>query len=103
MGPKILAFGSHSSANFQLILDCFIPNFTLKYEDLENIKVDRLNAIVFSLYQIKHRAFFLEHPVTTNMKIAVGSEIVHQLVESIQAEFLLHLKLNPKMGVEAAM
>ena len=33
-GPKILAFGtgSHSSANFQPILDCFIP----KYENSES-------------------------------------------------------------------
>ena len=36
-GPKILAFGSHCLANFQPILDCFIPNFKLKYEDSENI------------------------------------------------------------------
>ena len=37
-GPKILVFGSHSTANFQPILNCFIPNFKLKYEDSENIK-----------------------------------------------------------------
>ena len=29
VGLKILAFGSHSSAKFQPILDCFIPNFKL--------------------------------------------------------------------------
>ena len=34
-GPKILAFGSHCSADFQPILDCFIPHFKLKYEDSE--------------------------------------------------------------------
>ena len=38
LGPKILAFSGHSMANFQSILDCFIPNFKLKHEDLENIK-----------------------------------------------------------------
>ena len=37
-GPNTLALGSHCSANFQPILDCFIPNFKLKYEDSENIK-----------------------------------------------------------------
>ena len=37
-GPK--ASVSHCSANFQLILDCFIPNFKLMYEDSENIKAD---------------------------------------------------------------
>ena len=56
-GPKILAFSGHCSANFQLILDCFIPTFTLKYEDSENIKADRVSAVVFNLNQIKRRAF----------------------------------------------
>ena len=59
-GPKILAFGSHCLANFQPILDCFIPNFKLKYEDSENIKADRVNTVVFNLRQIKRRAFFLD-------------------------------------------
>ena len=56
--PKILAFGSHCSANFQPILDCFIPNFKLKYEDSENIKADCVSTVVFNLHQIKRRAFF---------------------------------------------
>ena len=63
VGPKILAFGSHCSANFQPILDCFIPNFKLKYEDSENIKADRVSTVVFNLHQIKRRALFLGHPV----------------------------------------
>ena len=49
--PKILAFGSHCSANFQPILDCFVPNFKLKYEDSENIKADRVSTVVFNLNQ----------------------------------------------------
>ena len=57
-GPKILAFGSHCSANFQPILDCFIPNFKLKHEDSENIKADRATTVIFNLQQIKHQAFF---------------------------------------------
>ena len=57
-GPKILAFVSHCSANFQPMLDCFIPNFKLKYEDSENIKADRASTVVFNLHQIKRRAFF---------------------------------------------
>ena len=36
----ILTFVSHCSANFRPMLDCFIPNFKLKYEGLENIKAD---------------------------------------------------------------
>ena len=58
VGSEILAFISHCSANFQPILDSFIPNFKLKYEDSENIKVDRIDTVVFNLYQIKCRAFF---------------------------------------------
>ena len=52
-GPKILAFGIHCLANFQPILDCFIPNFKMKYEDSENIKADRVSTVVVNLHQIK--------------------------------------------------
>ena len=48
-GPEIEALVSHCSANFQPILDCLKPNFKLKYEDSENIKLDRVN-----LHQIKN-------------------------------------------------
>ena len=61
-GPKIVAFGSHCSANFQPLLNCFIPNFKLKYEDTENVKADRVNTVIFNLHQIKRRAFFLGTP-----------------------------------------
>ena len=57
MGPEILAFVSLCSANFQSILDCFIPNFKSKYKDSENIKADCVDTAVFNLHQIKHRAF----------------------------------------------
>ena len=56
--PKILAFGGHCSANFQPMLDCFIPNFKLTYEDSQNIKADRVSTVLFNLHQIKRRAFF---------------------------------------------
>ena len=59
MGPEILAYVSHSSANFQPILRCFIPNFKLMYEDSENTKIDRVNMVAFSLNKIKHWAFSL--------------------------------------------
>ena len=45
MGSEILAFGSHYSANIQPILDGFIPKLKLKYDDLENIKTDRVNTV----------------------------------------------------------
>ena len=67
-GPKILAFGSHCSANFQPIVDCFIPYFKLKYEDLENIKADCVIAVVFNLHQIKRKAFFFGTPGITVSK-----------------------------------
>ena len=62
-GSEILNFGSHCWANFQPILDCFIPKFKLDYENLENIKTDCLNTVVFSLHQIKRLKSFLGHPV----------------------------------------
>ena len=43
-GPEIQAYVSHCSANFQPILDCFIPNFKLKYENSENVKADLVNT-----------------------------------------------------------
>ena len=61
-GPKILAFGSHCPANFQPILDCFIPNLKLKYWVSENIKADRVSTVVFNLRQIKRRALFFGTP-----------------------------------------
>ena len=57
-GSEILTFGSNCSANFQPILDCFIPKFKLEYDDLENIKTDLVNAVVFNLHQIKRLKFF---------------------------------------------
>ena len=62
-GSEILTFGSHCSANFRPILDCFIQTFKFEYDDLENIKTDRVNAVVFNLHQIKHLKFFWGHPV----------------------------------------
>ena len=61
VGPEILAFVSHCSANFQPILDSFIPIFKLKYEDSENIKADRVTTVVFNLNQTS--GVFLGHPV----------------------------------------
>ena len=54
-GPEILAFVSHCSTNFQQILDRFIMNFKLKYEDSENITADGVNTVVFNLHQIKRQ------------------------------------------------
>ena len=62
-GSEILTFGSHCSAKFQPILDCIIPKFRLEYDDLENIRTDRVNVVVFNLHQIKRSKFFLGHPV----------------------------------------
>ena len=62
-GSKTLAFSSHCSANFQPILDCFIPKFKLEYDNFHNIKTDCVNTVVFSLHQIKQSRFFLGHPV----------------------------------------
>ena len=53
----------NTSANFQPILDCFILNFKLRYDDSENIETDHVNAVVFSLNQIKQRNVLLGHLV----------------------------------------
>ena len=47
--------------NFQPILDCFIAKFKLEYNDSENIKTDRVNAVVFTSHLIKRLKFFLGH------------------------------------------
>ena len=39
-------------------MDCFIPNFNVKYENSENIIAERENTVVFNIHQIKRRAFF---------------------------------------------
>ena len=57
-GYEILDFGSHYSANFQLILDCLIPKFKLKYDNLESIKTDCVNRVVFNGHEIKQLNFF---------------------------------------------
>ena len=57
-GSEVLAFGSHFSAKFQPILDCFISNFKLKYKDSENVKIDCLGTALFSVHQIKQKYFF---------------------------------------------
>ena len=70
-GSEILAFDSHCSAKFQPILDCFIPKFKLEYGNLENIKTDRVNAVVFILHQIKR----LKYVSTSDKMIAYEGEI----------------------------
>ena len=62
-GPEILAFVSHCLANFQKILECFIQNFKLKYEDSENVKADCINTVVSNSHQTNRRAFYWGHPV----------------------------------------
>ena len=47
---EILTFGRHCSANFEPILNCFIPKFKLEYDDSENIKTDGVNTVVFNLH-----------------------------------------------------
>ena len=81
-GSEILTFGSHCSANFQPILDCFIPQFKLEYDDVENIKTDRVNVVVFNLHKIKRLKFFLWTPGTlrnTKLKMAAGIVYSYQL------------------------
>ena len=67
-GSEILTFGSHCSANFQPILDCFIPKLKLENDDLEHIKIDLVNAVIFNLHQIKRfKVFFWD----TRYKVSI--------------------------------
>ena len=68
--PEILAFSSRCSANFQPILDWFVPNFKLTYEDSQSIKADSVNRVVFNLRQIKHQAFF-GIPLDYNIQVLI--------------------------------
>ena len=86
-GSEILAFGSHCSANFQLILDCFIPKFKLKYDSLENIKVDPVNTVVFNLLPIKQSKFFWDTRYFAHIRF-------HLHVKLILDFFLMSLRSN---------
>ena len=55
-GSEILALGSHCMVNFQ-------TKFKLEYDDLENIKADRVNSIVFNFIKSNNQSLFLGHPV----------------------------------------
>ena len=87
---KILAFSSHCSAKFQLILNCFIPNFKLKYEDSENIKSDPVSTVGFNLHQIKRRALFLGHPVIYRTKAADNNAACRNTQEVVKLKVCPH-------------
>ena len=74
-GSEILTSGSHCSANFQPILDCFIPKFKLEFDDLENIKTDRLNTVLFNLRQIKQSKVF-ETPGTSENATVMQNYVI---------------------------
>ena len=57
--------------NFQPILDCFIPEFKLKYDELENIKTDRVNTVVFNLYEIQQLKFFRTPGIVNTSSIGI--------------------------------
>ena len=75
--------------NCQPILDCFIPIFNLKYEDSENIKMDRVNTVLFN------RNFFLGHPVELSFFIGPGP----CACVSSSALFQSSLKVSPDIYV----
>ena len=51
------------STDFRL----FCTKIKLKYDDLENIKTDRVNTVVFNLHEIKQvKVFFGGNPVLNN-------------------------------------
>ena len=74
-GSEILTFGSHCSANFQPILDCFIPKFKFEHDNLESIKTDCVNTVVFNLHQIKLLKFSVGHPVSIDFTDVINLQV----------------------------
>ena len=74
-----MQFFSFCSANFQSILDRFIPNFKLKCVDSQNIKADRANTVVFTVHQIKCWAF-LGHLVDVSLSYLAARNLFFMLI-----------------------
>ena len=91
-GRKLLTFGSHCSANFQPILDCFIPKFKLEYVDLENRKNRCVNTVVFNLHQIKQSKFFFGTPDSFQLTVAWSVAMAMLLLRSTWPKFLSFYK-----------
>ena len=64
---------------------CF-EKFKLKYDNLENIKTDCVNAVVFNSHEIKQLKFFLGYPVVTSKPI--NCEIASMHAQVYQKFFL---------------
>ena len=80
----MLVFCSHSSVNVQLILECSIRNFRLKYEDSENIEADPADTVVFKLHQLKLLAFLLGHPVEYSLFNSKDYKMAKSTMRSIE-------------------
>ena len=63
-GSEIVAFGSHWLTSFRPILNCFVPNVKLKYEDSEDIETNREITVVFNLHHVKQRNCFWDSRYT---------------------------------------
>ena len=103
--PEILAFGSHCSVNFQPILNCFIPNFQLKYEDSGNIKAGSVNRVLFNLHQMKRRAMFLGDPVDLGLGLNPSGEEerdLHQVLVLTLVQSMVIIKKVRSQNVPVA-
>ena len=67
--------------NSQPILDCFIPNFKLKYADSQNIKADRKNYSRFQLRSNETDELFSGHLVVSYDIDMIGYDVMpHGLI-----------------------
>ena len=57
-------------------LTSFTPKFKLKYDNLENIKTDRVSTIVFNLLQIKQSKLFFFGTQATFAKFSVDVPLI---------------------------
>ena len=68
-------------------MDCFIPNFKLKYEDSENVKADPVNTVLFNLHQNKRQAFSWDIRYVGYMILDTGC--LHNVAGKIWVDCLL--------------
>ena len=91
-GPKLLTFGSHCSANFQPILDCFVPKFKLEYVDLENGKKQMCKYSRFQLTSDQTVKVFFGTPDSFQLTVAWSVAMAMLLLRSTWPKFLSFYK-----------
>ena len=64
----------------------------LEYDNLENIKADRVNRVVFNLHQIKQSKFFFGTPNSVKILHKYDETPLTVICIAVKADFLSQLK-----------